>query len=105
SQSFQMQEMDALFGSPNTSSAPNSLGSSLFPTTSNDTANSILQSLDASFLASSNSASSSDNSAPQTGSTASQLAVYQSALDAQQVQDLFASEVNSGSSPLVNVLA
>jgi chromosome condensin MukBEF ATPase and DNA-binding subunit MukB len=36
---------------------------------------------------------------------ASQLANYQSALDAQQVQSLFASDVNTGSSALVNVLA
>jgi len=103
-QSFQMQEMDALFGSPETSSAPSSLISSLFPTTSNATPNSILQSLDASLLASTNT-SSTDTTANQAASNASQLAAYQSALDAQQVQDLFASEVNNGSSPLVNVLA
>jgi hypothetical protein len=104
-QSFQMQEMDALFGNPGASTAPASPLSSLFPSTANASPSSILQSLDASLLTATNSTTSTDATANQASSMASQLANYQSALDAQQVQSLFASDVNTGSSALVNVLA
>jgi len=103
-QSSQLLETDALFGSPQTSAAPSSL-SSLFPATSDTTPNSILPSLDASILSAASPAPSSNAAGAQPSTTAGQFAGTQNALDAQQVQDLFASDVNSGSSPLVNVLA
>ena len=91
SQALQLQEMDTLFGAPTQSANPPSLLSSLFPSSSSSSPASLLQSLDASLLASTtvNAATAGADPAGAQASVSAQLATYQAALQAAQVQALF----------------
>jgi len=106
-QALQLQAVNGLFGSPTQSTDPTSLLSSLFqPVTSTPSngANSLLQSLEASAPASTGTDSSSadTNAATQQATLNDQLALYQTALQSQQVEGLFGAGTTD---PSINLLA
>ena len=99
-QALQLQEVDALFGSPSTSTTPTTLFSSLLPQNSSLGPTNLLQALEQS-LASPNSSTTSDATAQ-----ANQEAALQSVLQAQQTQALFGvNQTGQSTDQMVNVLA
>jgi len=98
-QALQLQEASALFGTAT-------------QTTSTANPSDLLQSLGASLLASltatpasTSSNSTADAASTDTASVANQLAAYQSVLQAEQVQAMFAADPTASTTSSVNVLA